>query len=286
LPDSPPPNHGPARLTSAEPSIGGPTGTRAPQGAGASGQAKRDALAVAQGVEVSKRIFPGTASTYDDVVAWTTLGLDAKWKRALLAMLPESTSVLELACGTGILTGLLLERFPRARFVGVDLTADYLAVGRARHEGRGRDVSFVHGDATTAPLTGRGPFDLVVSCYLPKYVDPALLLDHLAPHLAPGAFLALQDFDRPRGTLPRFLWRRWFGFLNLYVPWRRPEWSACFDRSLLRLVETSHWPHRYGAALESRGWQDVRTVRHSYGAARTLVARRQSAGVSASSPSA
>ena len=38
--------------------------------------------------------------------------------------------------------------------------------------------------------------------------------------------------------------------------------------------------------LAARGWRDVRTVRHSYGAARTLVARRPGTGVSSSSPSA
>lgn len=222
------------------------------------------------------KYFPGTGATYDGVVRWTTLGLDARWKRALLDRLPPSSSILELACGTGILTGLLLERHPGARLVGVDITEDYLRVARARHEGKGRDVRFVLGDAVAAPIAGQAPYDLVVSCYLPKYVDPDRLLDHLSPHLAPGAVVALQDFDRPKGVLPRCAWRAWFAFLDLCVPVARPEWKNVFDHSLVGLISGSRWPRRFADAFVRHGYRDVRLVAHSWRCARTVLAHRPS----------
>ena len=84
------------------------------------------------GRTLPEKFFPGTGRSYDRVVAWTTLGFDGRWKRRLVRRLPECSSILELASGTGILTAMLLERFPKARVTGVDMTADYMEVARER----------------------------------------------------------------------------------------------------------------------------------------------------------
>ena len=125
--------------------------------------------------------FPDTGRSYDRVVAWTTVGFDVRWKRRLLDLVPPSRAVLDLACGTGIVTFALLGRFPAARVVGVDVTEDYLAVARAKHQARGGDVVWLLGDAVATPVASRGPFDAIVSSYLPKFVDPERLLDTSSP---------------------------------------------------------------------------------------------------------
>jgi len=167
--------------------------------------------------------FPGTGRSYDRVVAWTTLGLDAHWKRRLLDLVPPSRAILDLACGTGIVTFALLDRFSAARVVGVDVTEDYMAVARAKHRARGGDVVWLLGDAVAVPVAEWGPFDAIVSSYLPKYVDPDRLLDNVLPALRPGGVLLLHDFTRPAALLPRLVWRAWYAVLERVAPHRHPE---------------------------------------------------------------
>lgn len=220
------------------------------------------------------QFFPGTGSSYDRVVAWTTLGLDARWKRRLLDLLPPSRVILDLACGTGIVTFALLERFPGARAVGVDVTEDYLAVARAKHRVRGGDVVWLLGDAVATPVAPWGPFDAIVSSYLPKYVDPNRLLDNVLPALRPGGLIALHDFTRPTAALPWLVWRAWYALLERVAPRRHPEWRNVFDGSLRQLVTRTRWVGTFRAALQHRGYEEVRVCRLSFRSAAIVTARK------------
>jgi ubiquinone/menaquinone biosynthesis C-methylase UbiE len=79
--------------------------------------------------------FKGTGSTYDLVVQVFTLGLDSSWKREILYRVPPSKRILDLGCGTGIVSQGLARRFPNAEIVGVDVTEDYLAIYEERLRG-------------------------------------------------------------------------------------------------------------------------------------------------------
>jgi demethylmenaquinone methyltransferase/2-methoxy-6-polyprenyl-1,4-benzoquinol methylase len=218
--------------------------------------------------------FSGTGRSYDRVVRLTTFGLDARWKRRLLAHVPEdATSILDLACGTGILTGMLHEQRPAARIVGVDITEEYLAVARARFR-EVEDIRFQLSNAETMRLDGR--FDTVVSSYIPKYVDPEVLLDRLEGHLDPGAVVALHDFDHPHAAVPRAVWRAHMWGLRTIGRRLFPEWEVCFDRRLASLIRDSHWVSRYRQALERRGFQDVRHEKLTFRSASIVSARRPS----------
>lgn len=225
------------------------------------------------GEALVSKFFPGTGRSYDRVVRWTGLGRDRVWKEHVLGLLPPCRSILELASGTGILTSMLLARHPEARVLGVDITDDYVEVAREKLADRKDRFEFRLGDATKTPIADRGPFDAVVSCYLPKYVDPERLLDHVAPALAPGAVAVFHDFSRPRGVLPRLVWRAWFAILNTFAPWFHPEWKNVFDKSLVRLIRTSDWVEGFKAAFRARGWTDLRVDRLTFGAATVVFAR-------------
>ncbi len=203
--------------------------------------------------------FEGTAASYDRVVALTTFGLDRVWKRALLRCVPRGArTVLDLACGTGIVTKALLQRRPRARVTGVDVTAEYLAVARRRFARLGDRVTLRLGNAEDVLLDG--PYDAVVASYLPKYVDAGRLVANLLPHLAPGAVVAFHDFTVPGSPLPRALWTAWMRVVARVGPWAFPEWRVAFDRRLEALVRTSRWPEDLHAALAAAAFDDVRTT--------------------------
>ena len=114
----------------------------------------------------------------------------------------EPRLVVDLGCGPGALTALLKERWPAARVVGVDSSAEMV-------EGadRARGVEYVVADLRTwSPLE---PVDVLVSNatlqWVPEHVD---LLPSLVDQLAPGGWLAIQvpgNFDEPSHALRREL---------------------------------------------------------------------------------
>ena len=226
------------------------------------------------GRTLPEKFFPGTGRSYDRVVAWTTLGLDGRWKRRLVQRLPECSSILELASGTGILTAMLLERFPKAHVTGVDMTADYMEVARERLAGRGdlARVTHVLGNAETARLNG--PFDACITCYIPKYTDVARLVGNVDRAMAPGGVVVWHDFAYPRGVIPRALWRAWFGFVNFAAPKVWPKWASTFDRDLSDLIRTSKWQKETTAALSALDYEDV-AVEHWTSKSASLVTARK-----------
>lgn len=223
--------------------------------------------------ELTHRFFAGTGSSYDRVVATTTFGLDKRWKRSLMAHVPvDAAAVLDLACGTGIVTMLIHEKAPRARIVGVDFTEEYLDVARAKFADIEADVTFLRSNAETMELEGR--FDAVVSSYLPKYVDPDALLDRLNNHIEPGGIVALHDFDYPRGWIPKTLWRAHMWLLRVVGRRVFPAWKESLDRDLETLIRESGWVKRYREALWRHGFEDVRRERLHAGTAAIVSARK------------
>jgi len=213
--------------------------------------------------DVVDRFFDGTGRSYDRVVDITTWGLDRHWKRELMRWVPrDAERILDLACGTGIVLERLHTRCPHAALVGVDITAEYMAVAKEKFRGRDLDLTFIHSNAEEMELTGT--FDTVVSSYIPKYVDPDVLLERLKPHLRPGAIVALQDFDHPRGWLPRKLWGAHMGLLKTFGRKVFPEWDVCFDANLAELIRLCEWTRRYKQAYERHGFQDIKHQRLSW----------------------
>jgi trans-aconitate 2-methyltransferase len=109
-------------------------------------------------------------------------------------------TVVDLGCGTGALTASLAERWPGARVIGVDSSAEMLAAA-AEHAAPGR-VGFVAGDVRT--WEPAGPVDLVVSNAVLHWVPGhARLLARWASFLTPGGELAIQvpgNFRAPTHT--------------------------------------------------------------------------------------
>jgi 2-polyprenyl-3-methyl-5-hydroxy-6-metoxy-1,4-benzoquinol methylase len=85
-------------------------------------------------------------------------------------------SVLEVGIGEGFLSGVLSERFPGARFVGVDSSAESLA----RVKGRFPWIEVRVGTAYDLSAVV-GPFDLVVCAEVLEHLEnPARALDEVA----------------------------------------------------------------------------------------------------------
>ena len=123
--------------------------------------------------------------------------------RDLLAQVPlaSAATVVDLGCGPGNSTELLVQRFPGAAVTGVDSSAAMLAKARERLPGS----RFVEADiATWTPQT---PPDLIYANAALQWVpDHAALVPRLFGLLAPGGVLAVQvpdNRDEPSHRLMR-----------------------------------------------------------------------------------
>jgi len=95
--------------------------------------------------------------------------------------LPERARILDVGCGTGELEPRLLQVFPSAEVVGIDLDAAHLERARARCAGLEKQVRFETGDALALAFPDAS-FDMVVS----RHVIQAL----------PGPEQALREWAR------------------------------------------------------------------------------------------
>ncbi|ODA68939.1 Malonyl-[acyl-carrier protein] O-methyltransferase [Methyloligella halotolerans] len=98
----------------------------------------------------------------------------------------ESPRVLELGCGTGLLTRLLLQAYPDGDFLITDLSPAMIATAKANiRSPAGARLAFDVMDA--AHIADVGRFDLVVtSMSLHWLTDPAAALTRLRELLNPG----------------------------------------------------------------------------------------------------
>jgi len=194
----------------------------------------------------------GLSPSYDSVLDWMTVFQDRSWKRRMLQKLSlgESATMLDIGCGTGVLE----ERFPSmaSQVVGIDLTSGMIRLAQQKSMKSVPHLGMA--DAEHLPFRD-GCFDLVVSCYVPKYCDTRRFVDELARVLKPGGTMAVYDFTKPRGPLAPML--------NLYVDGFVPALGKLvdrFDRSLAftctalpGLIRSTAWDDEIAVALQENG---------------------------------
>jgi demethylmenaquinone methyltransferase/2-methoxy-6-polyprenyl-1,4-benzoquinol methylase len=192
--------------------------------------------------------FNNTADSYDKIVSWTTFGKDRVWKNKILKQLSTEKTVLDLACGTGILTRQIAEKIPLAKVTGVDITTSYLEKAREKLN-LYQNVSFVNQDAEKLDLGGK--FDCITASYLPKYCEPNILVKNCLEHLNEGGKIILHDFTYPKNRFVRRMWNFYFDILYL-VGFLIPHWKKAFV-DLPHLIREVDWVKKYENTMRNIG---------------------------------
>jgi demethylmenaquinone methyltransferase/2-methoxy-6-polyprenyl-1,4-benzoquinol methylase len=203
------------------------------------------------------RFFSGTGSTYDSIVNVATFGIDRRWKRAIVDLLPLNPKrVLDLACGTGILTLAIARRYPHCQIVGVELRDEYLEIARKKVHKLGiRNVELVLSRAED--YRSSEPFDCVCSSYLAKYADLQRLTRNTQDMLVEGGLLLMHDFTYPPKAYLAWIWRCYFKTLQLVGNRFFPAWREIFF-GLPRLIEETRWVSQLQEALRESGFRHLR----------------------------
>ncbi|WP_337996835.1 methyltransferase domain-containing protein [Oleispirillum naphthae] len=130
--------------------------------------------------------FSAAAATYEDNAA-----VQIPAARHLASILPPGFSprtVLDIGCGTGVLTRELTRRFPAARLAGMDLAPAMVGACRAAWP---YPHVFLCGDAEDFDAEGNA-FDLVASSFAMQwFADKPGTIVRFAAALAPGGIFAL-----------------------------------------------------------------------------------------------
>lgn len=192
--------------------------------------------------------FDNTANSYDTIVHWTTFGKDSFWKNKILDQLSTEKTVLDLACGTGILTKQIAKKIPHAEIMGVDITKKYLDKAKEKLNSY-PNISFVNQDAEKLDL-GR-KFDCITTSYLPKYCEPEILIKKCLEHLNPGGKIILHDFTYPKNRLVRKMWNFYFKILPL-AGFFIPSWQNIFV-NLPCLIRDTNWVEEYEKIMRNNG---------------------------------
>jgi len=204
-------------------------------------------MLVHEGHASAKRFFtPANAISYDSVVRVTTFGRDSAWKREIIKSLDSKNSVLELACGTGVLSFMLTAAGKSV--MGIDLTFEYLHASRRKVH-----AAVAQGTAEILPYRNES-FDAVASSYLAKYVDVQSVVDECWRVLKPGGIAVFHDFTYPRGIM-RGLWKAHFAVLRLAGTFVH-SWKTVFEQ-LDGVIESSDWAGRTEDALRSKGFRNI-----------------------------
>ena len=149
--------------------------------------------------------------------------------RELIARIPDRdyATIVDLGCGDGPVTALLVERWPTAQITGIDSSEPMLAKARELCP----RVTFVEGDVATWQSTQ--PSDLIFSNATLQWLDRHdNLLPKLVRMLAPGGVVAIQmpgNFDAPSHRLLAALatssnWNARTGHLVRHTPVQQPSY--------------------------------------------------------------
>ena len=196
------------------------------------------------------KFFGKTAKSYDSVVIWATFGRDKYWKNEILRKVPSVKSVLDLACGTGILTRLIANAYPNAKIIGVDIMQNYLDVAKTNSQNYG-NITFVNQDAEKLNLDLK--FDCITSSYLPKYCDAETLVKVCIKHLKDDGIIVFHDFTYPKNSFVKNLWDLYFVVLN-FIGIFIPSWKDVF-RDLPKLIRSTSWLDDYEKTMNNNGLQ-------------------------------
>jgi demethylmenaquinone methyltransferase/2-methoxy-6-polyprenyl-1,4-benzoquinol methylase len=152
-------------------------------------------------------MFAKLPRSYDEVAAALSFFQDGRWRRAAVEEVganPEDR-VLDVACGTGLVTAALVERWG-CTAVGLDQSAAMLERARSKASANPRlaaRASFVEGEAERLPFA-ENEFDHLTFTYLLRYVDqPGATLRELARVVKPGGIVSSLEFCVPSGV---WLW--------------------------------------------------------------------------------
>jgi demethylmenaquinone methyltransferase/2-methoxy-6-polyprenyl-1,4-benzoquinol methylase len=228
-----------------------------------------------------RAIFTGVENEYDVLVHLMTFSLDWVWRRRMFAKMAfyEKTTVLDLACGTGLVTFNLTRLNASGSYVvGLDLSPSMLRIAnQKKHVMKARcDVDFVRAVGEFLPFRD-GTFNYVtVGLALRNLGDKmAVFRESLRALCQDGWFLSV-DFVKPRNVL---VWRVYRFHIFYVIPALGGLVSNHWKYTLIYLANSivkSASTDEISDALSTIGFQGTLTEEMTLGVVALVGGQKQS----------
>jgi tRNA (cmo5U34)-methyltransferase len=142
-------------------------------------------------MEQIKRAFDATASRYDAQRKWIIPEMDDYYSAAVWAAECKNPrpAILDIGAGTGLLSTLMIQKFPDAKLTLVDLSESMLSIAQERFAER-KNVRYITGDYSSVDFGGC--YDLICS---------ALSIHHLEHEEKHRLYKKIFDALNPGGML-------------------------------------------------------------------------------------
>jgi tRNA (cmo5U34)-methyltransferase len=146
-------------------------------------------------MEQIKKAFDETASRYDSQRRWIIPEMDDYYNAAVWAA--ECTNsrpaILDIGAGTGLLSALIIRKYPDASLTLVDLSEPMLSIAKERFAAM-NDVRYITGDYSSVDFAGR--YDLICSALSIHHLeqdDKHRLYKKIFDNLHPGGIFVNAD---------------------------------------------------------------------------------------------
>ena len=221
-------------------------------------------------------MFDIIAPSYDRFTRLFSYGMDAGWKRTLLAeacaLSPAGTSALDLACGTGDIAVAIARGIPGSAVRGIDASAEMIEFAERRLAERpAAGVAFTVGDMGALDA-GTASVDLITAGYGYRNVpDHRAALREAARALTSGGTLVTLDFYRPEFGIWRALFLWYLRTAGNIVGWLWHRESVAYGYIAPSINSFVSW-RTFNRDLEHAGFTVVRVHRYLFGAVAIHVA--------------
>jgi demethylmenaquinone methyltransferase/2-methoxy-6-polyprenyl-1,4-benzoquinol methylase len=226
-------------------------------------------ILVTAGHLIATRFFSSSnASSYDKIVRLTTFYRDSSWKKEMMRfMVGKNELVLDLACGTGILSSFIHNGSASAKIFGTDLTYEYLKLAKNRQS----YALLTNSIAEFLPYKNES-FDAIVSSYLVKYAELSTMVREHWRVLRKGGIIIIHDFTYPNTRIMKVLWHFYFQILNELGKVIRP-WKDVFS-NLDKLIQQNSWVNNLIRELNTVGFTSISKKYYTYGTSAIVYARK------------
>jgi len=218
-----------------------------------------------------RAMFDSIARRYDLLNTVLSFGTDARWRRraARAASPPPSGRALDVACGSGKLTGELLRQATSGLVLGLDFSTQMLLVAAREEPG----PMYVRGDGLNLPFPDC-VFDAVTVAFgLRNFVHPEHGLVEMRRVLRPGGRAVVLEFVRPK---PGPIGAAYRSYLVHVLP--RVGGLVSGDKQAYRYlsdtVDAYRTPDELADLARRAGWRDTAMELLTMGTVGLLTGRR------------
>ena len=161
-------------------------------------------------------MFDNIAPKYDFLNHFLSFGIDKAWRRKAIRLLMKKRpeNILDVATGTGDFAIEALKT-GASEIVGVDISEEMLAVGRAkvRDLGIGNRITLQKGDSEELTFPDCSFEAVTVAFGVRNFENLSKGIDELHRVLKPGGVVCILEFSKPA----RFPVKQFYGFYSFYI---------------------------------------------------------------------